>query len=131
MLFDRFAKNDCFGLFEGQVVVMIHSGSRGLGYQVCDDYIKAMRGCPEKYGFSIPDRQLVSAPVKSDEGQRYLHAMFAAANYAWANRQCLMHLVRLVFEKMFKKGYSALGMDLVYDVAHNIAKLEKHNNKFT
>ncbi|MFC2149513.1 RtcB family protein [Candidatus Auribacterota bacterium] len=115
-----------FGLFEGQLTVMIHSGSRGLGYQVCEDYLKVMRSCPQKYGFSIPDRQLVSAPVKSEEGHRYYAAMCAAANYAWANRQCLMHLTREVFEKIFGKGFHALGLDLVYDVSHNIAKLEKH-----
>ncbi|MDP8262027.1 MAG: RtcB family protein [Candidatus Ancaeobacter aquaticus] len=116
----------CFGLFEGQVTVMIHSGSRGLGYQVCADYLKVMRNCPQKYGISVPDRQLVSAPVASEEGQRYLAAMYAAANYAWANRQCLMHLTRSVFEKVFQKGYHGLGMDLVYDVSHNIAKIEHH-----
>lgn len=124
-IFDR-ETAESFGLFAGQVTVMIHSGSRGLGYQICDDYLKIMRGCPEKYGFSIPDRQLVAAPVKSEEGQRYLHAMFCAANYAWANRQCLMHLTRLAFEKVFRRGGKALGLDLVYDIAHNIAKLEKH-----
>jgi tRNA-splicing ligase RtcB len=124
-IFEREAA-DCFGLFEGQVTVMIHSGSRGLGYQICEDYLKVMRGCPEKYGFFIPDRQLVAAPVRSEEGQRYIRAMFAAANYAWANRQCLMHLTRLAFERVFRRGSNALGFDLVYDIAHNIAKLEKH-----
>jgi tRNA-splicing ligase RtcB len=115
-----------FGLELGQVVVMIHSGSRGLGYQVCDDFIKVMMGCLAKYRINVPDRQLVCAPVESSEGQQYLSAMRAAANYAWNNRQCLMHLTRLVFEKTFGESWEKLGMSLIYDVAHNIAKIEKH-----
>ena len=85
---------EIFGLECGQVTVMIHSGSRGLGYQVCDDSIKALQKAPAKYGIELPDRQLICAPVNSPEGQRYFSAMRAAANYAWANRQVLMHLVR-------------------------------------
>lgn len=115
-----------FGLFKGQVTVMIHSGSRGLGYQVCDDYVKGMVRCLTKYNINMPDRQLACAPINSPEGKAYLGAMRCAANYAWANRQCLMYLTRLVFEKIFNKSWSALGLDLVYDVAHNIAKMEKH-----
>lgn len=115
-----------FGVELGQVTLMIHSGSRGLGYQVCDEYSKDMIRCLSKYNISVPDRQLASAPVNSEEGKAYLGAMKCAANYAWANRQCLMHLTRLVFEKVFHKGPKDLGMDLVYDVAHNIAKLEKY-----
>lgn len=115
-----------FGLARGQVTLMIHSGSRGLGYQVCDEYSKDMIRCLSKYGISVPDRQLACAPVNSDEGKKYLGAMKCAANYAWANRQCLMHLARLSFEKVFRKSPGDLGMDLIYDVAHNIAKLEKH-----
>ena len=115
------------GLEKGQVMLMIHSGSRGLGYQVCDDYSKGMIRCLSKYGIDVPDRQLACAPVNSDEGKAYLGAMKCAANYAWANRQCLMHLARNVFEKVFHMGPKDLGMDLIYDVAHNIAKIEKYN----
>jgi tRNA-splicing ligase RtcB len=116
-----------FGLEKGQVTVMIHSGSRGLGYQVCDEYSRDMIKCLSKYNITVPDRQLACAPVNSDEGKAYLGAMRGAANYAWANRQCLMHLTRLVFEKFFRMGPKDLGMDLIYDVAHNIAKVEKYN----
>lgn len=115
-----------FGLGRDQVVVMLHSGSRGLGYQVCDDYLHAMRNAPQKYGYTIPDRQLVCAPFSSDEGQQYFGAVCAAANYAFANRQCLMELVRRVFEKTFGTSAGRLGLTLMYDVAHNIAKLESH-----
>lgn len=115
-----------FGLFKGQITVMIHSGSRGFGYQVCDDSLKYMRSAPGKYGYSIPDRQLACAPVNSAEGKRYYAEMSSAANYAWANRQVLMHLTRRTFEKIFGESYSKLGMRLVYDVTHNIGKFEKH-----
>jgi len=115
-----------FGLSKGQATVMIHSGSRGFGYQVCDEYSKSMLRCLEKYGISVPDRQLACAPVTSPEGKAYIGAMACAANYAWSNRQCLMHLTRLVFEKVFGRSEKDLGMDLVYDVAHNIGKFEKH-----
>ena len=91
---------------------MIHSGSRGFGYQVCDEYSKSMIGILSKYGISVPDRQLACAPVKSPEGQAYIGAMKCAANYAWNNRQCLMHLVREVFERVFNKSFKNLGMDL-------------------
>ena len=117
---------DAFGLDVGQITVMIHSGSRGLGYQVCDDYVKSMVHCLQKYSISVPDRQLGCAPVNSPEGKSYLGAMKCAANYAWANRQCLMHLTRKVFEKVFGSSWQKMGMDLIYDVAHNIAKIEKH-----
>lgn len=116
-----------FGLEKGQVTVMIHSGSRGFGYQICDDYSKDMVRILSKYNITVPDRQLACAPVNSEEGKRYLGAMRCAANYAWNNRQCLMHLVRLTFEKVFNKSFSNLGMSLIYDVAHNIAKIERHN----
>ena len=115
-----------FGLEKGQVTLMIHSGSRGLGYQVCDEYSKDFIRCLSKYSINVPDRQLACAPVTSDEGKAYLGAMRCAANYAWANRQCLMHLARGVFEKVFHMGPKDLGMDLIYDVAHNIAKIEKY-----
>jgi len=117
---------DRLGIFAGQTTVMIHSGSRGLGYQVCDDSLRMMVKCLDKYQIDVPDRQLACAPVNSPEARQYIGAMYAAANYAWANRQVLMHLAREVFEKVFGKGWSSLGMSLVYDVAHNIAKFEKH-----
>lgn len=115
------------GLREGQICVMIHSGSRGLGYQVCEDALKMLRGVPEKYGISLPDRQLACAPVNSAEGTAYLGAMRAAANYAFCNRQLLMWQAREVFESIFGSTWQELGMHLVYDVAHNIAKFEQHH----
>ncbi len=115
-----------FGLFENQVTIMIHTGSRGLGYQICDDYIREMMKASAKYGISLPDRQLCCAPVRSAEGQRYLSAMAGAANYAFANRQMIMHWVRETFEDIFRTGGHKPGLSLVYDVCHNIAKIEKH-----
>lgn len=115
-----------FGVRKGQVVLMIHSGSRGLGYQVCDEYSKEMIGYLSKYGIEVPDRQLACVPVNSPEGKAYLGAMKCAANYAWANRQCLMHLARKAFEKVFSRSGGDLGLDLIYDVAHNIAKIERY-----
>jgi len=115
-----------FGLEEGQITVMIHSGSRGLGYQVCEDYLRIMGDAVRKYGIFLPDRQLACAPFTSPEGRAYLGAMACAANYAWANRQCLMHLTREVFKQVFEMNLSELGMELVYDVAHNIGKIEEH-----
>ena len=114
------------GLRAGQVCVMIHSGSRGLGYQVCDDALRALRGVPEKYGIELPDRQLACAPADSPEGRHYLAGMAAAANFAWCNRQLLMWQAREVFAGFWGEDWERLGMDLVYDVAHNIAKLERH-----
>jgi tRNA-splicing ligase RtcB len=116
-----------FGLFEGQIVVMIHSGSRGLGYQVCDDALARLRKVPEKYGIHLPDRQLACAPVHSAEGREYIGAMRAAANFAWCNRQLLMQQTREVFETVFGRSWQALDMQLIYDVAHNIAKFEAHD----
>ncbi|MDD4939557.1 MAG: RtcB family protein [Candidatus Omnitrophica bacterium] len=123
-----YGRQDCdeLGLDLGQVVLMIHSGSRGFGYQICDDYVKNMIHCLQKYNISVPDRQLACAPVNSPEAKQYLGAMRCAANYAWNNRQCLMHLARKAFEKVFFKSWQDLGMFLIYDVAHNIAKIEKH-----
>ncbi|MBM4041938.1 MAG: RtcB family protein [Planctomycetes bacterium] len=120
------AAAEAFGLGVGSVTVMIHSGSRGFGYQICDEYVNSLVKAAQKYQIGLPDRQLACAPVNSPEGQRYLGAMRCAANYAWANRQALMHLVRLAFEEFFQSSPAALGMDLIYDVAHNIAKMEKH-----
>lgn len=110
----------------GQVTVMIHTGSRGLGYQVCDDNVKILGRTTQKYGIQIPDRQLACAPITSPEGRSYFEQMACAANYAWANRQCIMHWVRESFEKVLGKPAEKLGMHLIYDVAHNIAKFEKH-----
>ncbi len=119
-------KAGIFGLYKGQVTMMIHSGSRGLGYQICDDYVKSMISCLSKYNINVPDRQLACAPINSPEGKSYIASMKCAANYAWTNRQCLMYLARNVFEKVFNKSWQSLGLNLVYDVAHNIAKMEKH-----
>ncbi len=114
------------GLEEDQITIMIHSGSRGLGHQVCGDYLRGWSNVTQKYGFQLPDRQLVCAPVNSKEGRRYMSAMACAANYAWANRQCLMHWTREVFQNFFKTSAGELGLELIYDVAHNIAKIEDH-----
>jgi tRNA-splicing ligase RtcB len=113
-------------LEQDMVCVMIHSGSRGLGYQVCDDALKQFRKVPAKYGIELPDRQLACAPAESSEGRRYLGAMAAAANFAWCNRQLLMWQTREAFEREFGRSWEKLGMNLVYDVAHNIAKFERH-----
>ena len=115
-----------FGLFEGQITLMIHSGSRGLGHQVCDDFLARMNRESKKLGFHIPDRQLSCAMIKSEEGERYFNAMACAANYAWANRQLLLHRAREVFYHVFDIGPRDLAMKLVYDVCHNIAKKEEH-----
>jgi tRNA-splicing ligase RtcB len=124
-IFDEKAANT-FGLFKDQVVIMIHSGSRGFGHQVCADYITIMNQAVRKYNLFLPDRQLCCAPVNSPEGKNYFAAMAAAANYAWANRQMLMHWTRDSFAKVLRSSPGGLGMSLLYDVAHNIAKLEKH-----
>jgi tRNA-splicing ligase RtcB len=114
------------GLDKDMVCVMIHSGSRGLGYQVCDDALGMLRKAPEKYGIALPDRQLACAPVDSAEGKRYIAAMRAAANFAWCNRQLLMTQARHVFADVFGRSWQELQMNLIYDVCHNIAKLEEH-----
>ncbi len=110
----------------GQVLVWIHTGSRGFGHQVCTDYVRVLGETVKRYGISLPDRQLACAPVKSPEGQDYLAAMACAANYAWANRQCITHWVRESFIKVFGKSQRELGLEQVYDVAHNIAKIEEY-----
>jgi tRNA-splicing ligase RtcB len=117
---------DVFGLFLNQIVIQIHTGSRGLGYQVCDDYLKTLLKASEKYGFKLPDKQLACAPIKSKEGEDYLSAMQAAANFAWNNRQVIMYLAKKSFMEVFNINESNLGFQLVYDVCHNIAKIEKH-----
>lgn len=113
-------------LHEGQLCVMIHSGSRGLGYQVSDDYIRQMDKAAVKYHINLPDRQLACTPFRSPEGRAYLSAMRSAANYAYANRQCIMHWVREVFAGVFGLSAEQLGMHLLYDVTHNTAKVETH-----
>jgi tRNA-splicing ligase RtcB len=115
-----------FDLFEGQLTVLIHSGSRGFGHQICDDFLKGMGTQVRDSGFNLPDRQLACAYVKSDMGKRYLSAMACAANYAWANRQIIMHWTMETFEKVLKIGPGDLKMEPLYDVCHNIAKLETH-----
>jgi tRNA-splicing ligase RtcB len=110
----------------GQVTVMIHTGSRGLGHQVASDYLQVMERAMRKYGISVPDRELAALPFKSPEAQDYFAAMAAAANFAWTNRQIIMHWVRESFRKVFKQDPEALGLELIYDVAHNIAKIEEH-----
>lgn len=113
------------GLFAGQVTVIIHCGSRGFGYQVCDDYISLMDKAVKKYSIELPDRQLACAPINSHEGRSYFGAMCCAVNYAFANRQVIAHKTREVFEKMFGKTKET-GLKTVYEVAHNIAKFETH-----
>jgi tRNA-splicing ligase RtcB len=115
------------GVEAGTVCVLIHCGSRGFGYQVCDDYLSVMNRAVSKYGIELPDRQLCCAPVDSDEGRSYLKAMACAANYAWANRQTITHLTRQTFMEVLGIGPSDLGMNLIYDVCHNIAKFEEHD----
>jgi tRNA-splicing ligase RtcB len=115
-----------FGLFEGQLAVAIHSGSRGLGHQVCSDYVKSLQGAVQKYNIKLPDRQLVCAPLNTPEGRRYFGAMASAANYAWANRQCMAHLARRSFEEVLAGKVRDYDLHTVYDVAHNIAKIEDH-----
>ncbi len=117
---------EAFRLFPGQLVVMLHSGSRGLGYQVCDDALRTMHSVAHQLGLRFPDSQLVSVPVKSSEGRRYLAAMRAAANFAWANRQTMAGLVERAMTKVLRLGRSELGVGLIWDVAHNIAKVEEH-----
>src|SRR5439155_11869638 len=118
---------EVLGLERGLITIMIHSGSRGLGYQVCEDSLKELQHVPRIYGIDLPDRQLVCAPVNSPEGQRYMGAMQAAANFAWCNRQIMTHLARETFAAVFEQPAERLGMTLVYDVAHNIAKMEPYD----
>jgi tRNA-splicing ligase RtcB len=114
------------GLFKDQITVMIHTGSRGFGHQVCTDFLEIMERAVVKYKIDLPDKELACAPYESPEAQNYLAAMRAAANYAWANRQCIMHWAKESFMRIFNVSPKALGMTLIYDVAHNIAKVEDH-----
>lgn len=120
------AAADAFGLFEHQVVIGIHTGSRGLGYQVCDDHVRSMLQAARRYGIALPDRQLCCAPLSSPEASAYLAAMAAAANYAFANRQLIADSVARVLARVLGRGPAALKLATVYDVAHNIAKWETH-----
>jgi len=110
----------------GQVMVMIHTGSRGFGHQVCTDHLRVLEQAVKKYDIWLPDRQLACAPVKSKEGQDYLKAMACAANFAWCNRQMIVHWIRESFEKVLHETAEDMDMGIVYDVCHNIAKIEKH-----
>jgi len=115
-----------FGLFPRQLVVQIHSGSRGLGHQVCDEYVRDLQAAVRKYNIQLPDRELVCAPLSSLEGKQYFGAMASAANFAWANRQCMTHLARRSFEQVLAGKVRSYDLRVVYDVAHNIAKIEEH-----
>ena len=126
---DEIFNNDIarvFGIEKGQMTVMIHTGSRGFGHQICSEYAEGMVKISKKLGITLPDRQLSCAPVNSPEARDYLGAMRAAANYAWCNRQVITHLARGAFSEVLGEPAGSLGMDLVYDVAHNIAKFEKY-----
>ena len=117
---------EALGLELGQVTLLIHSGSRGLGHQTCDDYLRTIGSAMAKYEIVVPDRQLAAVPIPSPEGQEYLGAMAAAANFAWCNRQVMMHLATNAFIEALGIGRRELGLTLIYDVCHNIAKFEDH-----
>ena len=112
-----------FGLFKGQITIMIHCGSRGAGHQICTDHLEVLNQAVKKYNIVIPDKQLACAPLGSPEAERYFGGMVCAANYAWANRHIIAHWTREVFERYFPEA----SLDLVYDVAHNVAKIEEHD----
>jgi tRNA-splicing ligase RtcB len=114
---------EAMGILEGSVVILMHSGSRGFGHQVCTDYVKQMDAAMEKYNITLPDRQLACVPIDSKEGKSYLAAMAAAANFAWANRQAMTHFTRKAVERIFGSGED---VRVIYDVCHNIAKREEH-----
>ncbi len=116
-----------YGLVEGHVVLWIHSGSRALGHQVCTDHVRELQGAMQRYGLQLPDRELACAPMDSPEGRRYFAAMVCAANFAWANRQMMTHLARLAFERVLAGKVPDFSLRLLYDVAHNIAKIEEHS----
>jgi len=120
------ATAEVFGIFPQQLTVMIHTGSRGFGYQVCSDYLDRFGRVAAEYGLKLPDRQLACAPASSKEGKKYFRAMNAAANYAFANRQMITHGVREVFSGVFGMPWEKLQLSLVYDVTHNICRVEKH-----
>ncbi len=125
-IFDEDAAK-AFGLRKGQITVTVHCGSRGCGHQIATDYLQVMERNVKQVGLQLPDRQLACAPVNSKDGENYFKAMACGANYAWANRQMILHWIRESFEECFKRDAENMGMHQVYDVAHNIAKLEEHN----
>jgi len=124
-IFDKNAA-DVMGLAVGNIVVQIHCGSRGFGHQICSDYVREFQGAVQRYGIKLPDRELVCAPLNSQEGVNYLAAMRSAANYAFANRQVLAHFTRQAFDKVFSRNVSNWGLTQVYDIAHNMGKIETH-----
>jgi len=125
-IYDKNAAN-AYGIKEiGQITTMIHTGSRGFGHQVCADHLRVLEQAVKKYDIWLPDRQLACAPVNSKEGRSYLKAMACAANFAWSNRQLIVHWVRQSFEKILNDSAENMGMNIVYDICHNIAKLEEH-----
>lgn len=124
-IFDHDAA-EAFGVFKGQLCLMIHSGSRGLGHQICTEYVKVMGAAASRAGISLPDRQLACAPLGSTEASEYYAAMACAVNYARTNRQVMTHLARQSLEYILGSSAEKLGLDLVYDVSHNIAKFEEH-----
>jgi len=117
---------EAFGLRKDALAIQVHCGSRGFGHQICTDYIRVMQRAVEKYDIRLPDRQLCCAPVHSEEGESYFAAMACAANFAWASRQTIMHLALKAFERVLARKRHEMGLRLVYDVCHNIAKFEKH-----
>ncbi len=118
---------ETFGLRQGYIAVQIHCGSRGLGHQVCSDYVRSLQGAVRKYGIELPDRELVCAPFDSPEGQDYFAAMAASANFAWTNRHVIAHWVRRAFEEVLPGKVSSWELTQVYDVAHNIGKVEHYS----
>ncbi len=125
-IYDRDAATT-FGIeTSGQVLVLIHTGSRGFGHEICSDYVRLLGEATKKYGIDLPDRQLACAPIRSPEGEAYLAAMACAANYAWTNRQFIAHWTRESFIRVIGKSQREIGLEQVYDVAHNIAKIEEY-----
>ncbi|MDD3654022.1 MAG: RtcB family protein, partial [Desulfotomaculaceae bacterium] len=120
---------ECFGLYPGNLTVMIHTGSRGFGHQICTDFSKSLLQAARKHGIEVPDRGLACAPVESKEGRDYYAAMACAVNFAFANRQLITHDVRCAFGDVFRCNPAELGLQLIYDVAHNIAKWELHQGR--
>ena len=125
-IFDEKAAKEMGITHENQITVLVHTGSRGFGHQICSDYLRVMERAAHKYGIRLPDRELACAPAKSREAESYLKAFRSAVNFAFANRQAISHWVRQSFEKVFKRPVEEMGLELVYDVAHNIVKLEEH-----
>lgn len=117
---------DKLGIFKNQITIMFHTGSRGLGYQICDDYLHFFRNASPKYNIKLKDPQLISVPITSAEGKKYFNAMSGAANFAWANRQAITGLIAGAFERVLKKSSHDLGISVIYDVSHNIARMEEH-----